>query len=408
MEYREERRRRGVFYGWWLVALAGVVMVAATVPWSLSTMPIWALAMAYESYRAVVGRELTWALYILIIGGLLLGPVVGYLANRVIGIRKMVVAGLIILSGAFLFFSQTQNLWMYYAASGLMAVGVTMCGWIPLMTALSRWFVRRRATALGVAHMFGPLGTISLAPLIALSADPSLYQVVLGWRLTAVVLGGSIMVVAVLAFTLLRNRPEDMGLLPDGGPSVVRQGSFSGFQALRTRSFWLIACGAGISTTNVPDLTDTAPMLALSTSTAGFALVGGLLGDRVPKSAALASFTALQIVAWAAAGLVGSPSALYLSAVALGMSRGGRSPIMVAIFADYFGTDRLATILGLFGFFNGLTGFIGALAGSVYYTQGSIVGFLTLSGLTVLGAFFFLSARAPQARDTAGSQAAPG
>ena len=217
MEYREERRRRGVFYGWWLVALAGVVMVAATVPWSLRTMPIWALAMAYESYRAVVGRELTWALYILIIGGLLLGPVVGYLADRVIGIRKIVVAGLIILSGAFLFFSQTQNLWMYYAASGLMAVGVTMCGWIPLMTALSRWFVRRRATALGVGHMFGPLGTISLAPLIALSADPSLYQVVLGWRLTAVVLGGSIMVVAVLAFTLLRNRPEDMGLLPDGG-----------------------------------------------------------------------------------------------------------------------------------------------------------------------------------------------
>ena len=118
-----------------------------------------------------------------------------------------------------MFFSQTQNLWMYYAASGLMAVGVTMCGWIPLMTALSRWFVRRRATALGVAHMFGPLGTIFLAPLIALSADPSLYQVVLGWRLTAVVLGRSIMVVAVLAFTLLRNRPEDMGLLPDGGPA---------------------------------------------------------------------------------------------------------------------------------------------------------------------------------------------
>ena len=156
MEYREERRRRGVFYGWWLVALAGVLMVAATVPWSLRTMPIWALAMAYEFYRAVVGRELTWALNILIIGGLLLGPVVGYLADRVIGIRKMVVAGLIILSGAFLFFSQIQNLWMFYAASGLMAIGVTMCGWIPLMTALSRWFVRRRATALEVWPGYWP------------------------------------------------------------------------------------------------------------------------------------------------------------------------------------------------------------------------------------------------------------
>ena len=405
MEYREERRRRGVFYGWWLVALAGLVMVAATVPWSLRTMPIWALAQEY--YPAVVGSELIMrALYILIIGGLLLGPVVGYLTDRVIGIRRMVVAGLIILSGAFLFFSQTQNLWMYYAACVLMAVGVTMCGWIPLLTMLSRWFVRRRATALGVAHMFGPIGAISLAPLIALSADP--YQVSLGWRLTAVVLGGSIMVVAVLAFTRLRDRPEDMGLLPDGGPPVVRQASFPAFQVLRTRSFWLIACADGISKTMVPELADTVPRLVLSTSTAVFALVGGVLGDRVPKAAALASFTALQIVAWAAAALVGSQPALYLSAVVLGMSRGGRSPLIGAILADYFGTNSLATILGLFGLVMGLTGFISGLAGWVYYTQGSIVGFMTLTGLTVLGAFFFLSARAPQARDTAGSQAAPG
>ena len=407
MEYREERRRRGVFYGWWLVALAGLVMVAATVPWSLRTMPIWALAMAQEYYPAVVGSELIMrALYILIIGGLLLGPVVGYLTDRVIGVRRMVVTGLVILAGAFFFFSQTQHLLMYYAASVLMAVGVTMCGWIPLLTMLSRWFVRRRATALGVAHMFGPIGAISLAPLIALSADP--YQVSLGWRLTAVVLGGSIMVVAVLAFTRLRDRPEDMGLLPDGGPPVVRQASFPAFQVLRTRSFWLIACADGISKTMVPELADTVPRLVLSTSTAVFALVGGVLGDRVPKAAALASFTALQIVAWAAAALVGSQPALYLSAVVLGMSRGGRSPLIGAILADYFGTNSLATILGLFGLVMGLTGFISGLAGWVYYTQGSIVGFMTLTGLTVLGAFFFLSARAPQARDTAGSQAAPG
>ena len=91
------------------------------------------------------------------------------------------------------------------------------------------------------------------------------------------VLGGSIMAVAVLAFTRLRNRPEDMGLLPDGGPPAVQQGSISAFQPLRTRSFWLIACGDGLATTNVPDLTGTALALALSASTSGFTLVGGLV-----------------------------------------------------------------------------------------------------------------------------------
>ena len=391
-----------MFYGWWLVALAGLVMVAATVPWSLRAMPIWVVALA-QDFNWIVGRELEWALYILIIGGLLLGPVVGYLADRVIGIRRMVIAGLVILSGAFFFLSQTQNLWMYYTACALMAVGATMSGWIPLMTVLSRWFVRRRATALGVAHMFSPLGAIFLVLLIAMSGDSYHDRVGLGWRPAAIVVGGSIMVVAVLAFTWLRNRPEEMGLLADGGPTAVRQGSFSAFQALRTRSFWLIACGDGISTTNIPDLTDTAPMLVLSTSTVVFALVGGLAGDRVSKSAALAFFTALQILAWAAAALVGSQPALYLSAVVLGMSRGGRSPLRVAIFADYFGMNSLATILGLFGFFMGLTGFIGGLAGLVYYTQGSVVGFLTLSGLTILATIFFLIARPPQVPDPVAS-----
>ena len=149
---REEPRPRGVFYGWWLVALAGLVMAAATGPWSLRALPIWALALV-QDYNGIVGRELIRAMYILIIGGILPGPVVGYLGDRVIGIRRTVVAGLVILAGAFFFLSQTQNLLAYYAVSALMAVGATMSGWILLMTLLSRWFVHRHATALGVAHM---------------------------------------------------------------------------------------------------------------------------------------------------------------------------------------------------------------------------------------------------------------
>ena len=81
------------------------------------------------------------------------------------------------------------------------------------------------------------------------------------------------------------------------------------------------------------------------------------------------------------------------------MSRRGRSTLRVAIIADYLGTNSSATILGLFGSFAGLMGFVGGLAGLAYYTQGYLVGFPILSGLTLLGAFSFLKARAPQVPD---------
>ena len=53
------------------------------------------------------------------------------------------------------------------------------------------------------------------------------------WRL-----GGLVLIIAVLAFTRLRDRPEDVGLLPDGGPPVAPQSSVSTIQALR-RLQWL-------------------------------------------------------------------------------------------------------------------------------------------------------------------------
>ena len=116
-----------------------------------------------------------------------------------------------------------------------MVVGSTMDGWILLMTVLSRWFVRRWATAIGMAQMFGPLGTIFLVPLVAVTEDPNVHGV--GWRLVDIVVGGLIMAVAVFAFARPRNRPEDIGLLPDGGPLAVWRGSLLPSQALRTRSF---------------------------------------------------------------------------------------------------------------------------------------------------------------------------
>ena len=80
-------------------------------------------------------------------------PVAGYFTDRY-GPRRMVLVGLLILGGGFILLSRIENLWMFYLAFIAMAVGGGLGGWLPVMTALNSWFVRRKSTAMAVA-MFG-------------------------------------------------------------------------------------------------------------------------------------------------------------------------------------------------------------------------------------------------------------
>ena len=120
-------------------------MVISTVP-LFHAMSVWAVALEREFgwNRTQLGFALTFTR----VEGGLMGPLEGYLTDKV-GTRRMVFIGLVILGGGFVFFGQVQNLWMFYLAYVLMAVGQGLGSWIPLMTMLTRWFHRRRAMALG-------------------------------------------------------------------------------------------------------------------------------------------------------------------------------------------------------------------------------------------------------------------
>ncbi|GIS94899.1 MAG: hypothetical protein CM1200mP22_21360 [Dehalococcoidia bacterium] len=70
-----------------------------------------------------------------------MGPLEGYLTDKV-GTRRMVLIGLLILGGAFIFFGQIQNLWMFYTAYILKALGQGLGSWIPIMTLSPAGFKR--------------------------------------------------------------------------------------------------------------------------------------------------------------------------------------------------------------------------------------------------------------------------
>ena len=318
----------GIFPGWWLVGLVGLILAVATglAGFHLTT---WVLRLEDElgvGVETVAAAVVTFSLL-----SWVLEPVAGFLADRVVSIRWLVIPGLVIMAGAYFFLSQIQSAWMVFAVASVMAVGAAMCGWVLLMALLCRWFVRRRTLAVALASMAVPLGSLFLIPLIFYASDIGF----VGWRNTAIVLGVFVLLIAAAALAWLRNRPEDRGLLPYGASAAMQLPRFRALQALRTRGFWLIAVGDGLAAMGIEKTLGSeegSGERAIALAVIGivalpFMLVAGLLGDRVSKSSLLALFAALQVVGLVLFAFIDTPAAYFCAAVlAAGEGRQGSAP----------------------------------------------------------------------------------
>ena len=146
------------------------------------------------------------------------------------------------------------------------------------------------------------------------------------------------------------------------------------------------------------EVQDTAWVVSVYISVAMvFQLVGGYLGDRVPKRVAPFGFTSLQASAVLVLATASSMSTFYLFAVLFGMGFGGRNPLTVAIRGEYFGRASFGKILGLSTVLMNLLLLMAApLAGYMRDVQDSYTqAFYLLAGLNFLGAFLFLMAKRP-------------
>ena len=421
------RLRGGVFYGWWLVAISGFIMAIATVP-LFHAMSLWAVAL--ERQFGWNRTQLGLALSFTRIEGGIMGPVEGYLADRV-GTRHMVLIGLLIVGLGFLLFGQVRNLWMFYLAYIVMTLGQGLGSWVPMMTLLNHWFSRKRSMAVGWANVCSRLGALLLVPAIAWAIDPD--HGPLGWSMTATVLGIFALAIAFPISRLIRNRPQDYGLRPDGDPPAparteARQrggqapaaavsedtdADFTASQALHTPAFWFIAFGHGFTSMVILaimahlglllddkgfSLQDTGWIVAVYTSVAMvFQLVGGYIGDRIPKRVAIFIFTTIQAGAVVVLTMADSLPVFYLFAVIFGMGFGGRNPLTIAIRGEYFGRASFGKILGLSTVpMNVLLLVASPFAGYMRDVYGTYNGaFLILAAFNFLGGVLFLMAKKP-------------
>ena len=397
-----------IFYGWWLVLLAGIVVLATSLPF-FHSMGVWAVALSGHFMWS--RTHLAAALAISRVFSLLT-PVVGYLTDR-FGPRSLVLPGLCIVAAGFVAFGLMQNLPTYYASSIIIVIGVELSGTIPLIVMLSRWFVRRRAVAIAIYLAIPSLLAVPLVPMIAWTIDTETAWV--GWRASAFIVAGAVALVVVVAFFRLRNSPGDRGLQSDGDTGLanqVRQTEFTLGQALRSRPFWYLTVGSGLATASALagnfavswkglDLSSIALITAVASLVAVcFYLVGGLAGDRFTKHRVMALFAVVQALGILTLVFAGNIPVIASALVLMSIGAGGLVPLSWAIMPDYFGTRSLGSILGIQVLVVGLvTGLAqsGYLVGPVlYWTWSHILALLLPLVLTLIAALLFLKSAPPR------------
>ena len=363
-------RPRRLFYGWVLVGVAALVMVVGTVP-MFQGMTAW--FVVFENQFGWSRTQLTIAFSLTRVEGSIMGPVGGYLVDR-LGPRTMVALGMTLAGVGFLILAGTNSLWQLYVAFVVMSMGTGLGTWLPMMTVVNNWFFRRRAMAMALAMEGFLIGGVILVPVLVWAIDPDIPGRP-GWRWTAAVIGIFLMAVAAPLSRFVRNNPEDYGEYPDGQPPLPaaaeheesapanEEPNYTWQEAVRTKTFWLISVGHACSSIVIvtmmvhlgPMLTDRGFSLqtvgwVVATYTAVgavFTLIGGYVGDRISIRWAIFAFSSVQSVAVAVL-VVGETEAMaYLFGALLGIGFGGRGPMTTAIRGVYFGRKAFASITGI-------------------------------------------------------------
>ena len=351
--------------------------------------------------------------------GALLGPLEGFLVDR-LGTRRMVIVGYLIMGLGFIFYSQIQSVWHFYVAYIAISLGSGVGGWIAFVTLINNWFSRRRALAMSIAVSGIQLGGF-LVPLMAWGIESH------GFRMTALGIGIVLIVVAVPASRFVRNLPEDVGSRPDGAP-IRRIAGTSGSstqsdsgdvpdmtprQALKTVSFWVIAVArltsvvsiVSLSVHLVPKLTDS----GISLITANFVVtlytfvafltgfLAGYLADRSSKVIVLFVCMLLQALAMGILTFTDTLPMAVVFAVLWGAGFGGRVPLLTAIVGDYFGRRHFGSILGMNMVPSNIAMIFAPLfAGFMFdLRQSYVIPFATFTIMGFIGAFVILLARQP-------------
>ena len=356
-------RIRRPFYGWYIVGVAFICLFiqASTGGFTFGIfLPAMTEDLGWTRSTIVVGSSL------LSITAALSGPVLGRIVDRR-GPRLVLVTCIVLMGVAQFTSGLVTEPWQFYLTFGIMG-GVARSALQSSIPGamIAQWFIRRRSTAYSTAAMGPPVATLLLPPLVALLVAAAGWRI--GWMSLAVL---AVAIGLAPALFLVRRRPEDMGLQPDGDPAPASEEEaasrhrrdasqdWTAYEAIHSPAFWLITAGMALillaPNVSIVFLFSYLGSQGVAPSTAAI-VVGAVSAMQVisrllfwlPVTGRLASVR-LAVLVWGSLLLASSlmlalgegETAAYMAAGVLGLGLGGNLVLQLQIWPDYFGRTAI-------------------------------------------------------------------
>ena len=403
------------FYGWKALAVVSsmyFVMSGAL----LYSFPIFLpfLCDAFDWSREFVSWAQTTAM--IVIG--LTGPFAGIFIAQY-GPRRAIVVGNTLSASCFILMGFLSGPWQLFLAYGvLFGLGGSLGGMLPITTIANNWFVRKRSLALSFVFTAGALVLVNLTMKMINH---------LGWRSTYLMIGAiTILLLVIMPGLLVRNKPEDLGQVPDGIDGQDKKVTearaknihstpvdFTAKEAMRTPALWLLMVFAaahmfglqGMLQHQVAFLMD----IGLSSSAAAFAMslfggvsiVGrlgiGFLGLKY-HIRPLAIVTMLLLIAgMSIAVFTETMSMVFVYTTLLGIGMGSSLVAVMNLYPVYFGKTHYPKIFGYMRPFITIISSLGSpLAGRIRDITGSYTLAWEISvGVLIIGLVLLILAKPP-------------
>ena len=354
-----------LYYGW---AIVITLAVTETISWGVLYYAFAAILPASERELGWSRVAMTGAFSVGLLASGLAAPLVGRWLDRR-GPRLLMTAGSCAASALVVAWSQVAQLPVFYLIWAGLGVCMAALLYEPAFVVVNAWFVRQRSRALAIVTFVAAFASVIFIPLATELSQR------LGWRAALLALAGILALGTIPPHLLvLRRRPSDLGLQPDGDPPLAgceprqpRQPSVGVGAALRDRSFWWLTAGFTLTTLAAIAITiHMIPFLLGQGYDARFAaLAAGLIGAmkfpgrlafaplerRLARRSLAALLVLLQGAAVAILALVPGAAGVLGGAALFGAASGAGTLARPALLAEFYGPTHYGSINGVLALF---------------------------------------------------------